>query len=219
MARTKPRERARDRTLADHEIRVVWKVAENQGTFGRLVRFILLTAARRTEAAGMVWAEIDGADWLLPAARNKTKANLVRPLSAAASAALPERTGSYVFSNDGKTQISGFSKFKKKFDAAVLRELKKQDPEAAPLPNWCLHDLRRSARSLMSRAHVPPHHAERCLGHTLKGVEGVYDHHDYRPEMKKAYEALAALIERIMNPPADDNVVAFPQPVAEKENV
>ena len=41
MARTKPGERARDRKLADHEIRVVWKIAENQGTFGRLVRFMI----------------------------------------------------------------------------------------------------------------------------------------------------------------------------------
>jgi integrase len=208
MARTKPRERARDRVLADHELRAVWKVAENQGVFGRLVRFILLTSARRTEAAGMLWSEINGSDWTLPASRNKTKLDLARPLSAAALAALPERVGSYVFTNDGKNQIAGYSKFKKRFDAAVLAELRKEDPKAEPFENWTLHDLRRTARTLLSRAGVNADHAERCLGHVVAGVRGVYDRHEFYDEKKKAYEALAALIQRIASPAAD-NVVQF----------
>ena len=208
MARTKPGERARDRTLADHEIRVVWKIAETQGTFGRLVRFILLSTARRTEAAGMVWAELDGSDWTLPASRNKTKADLLRPLSAAAIAALPEKTGNHVFSNNGKTQISGYSKFKKRFDEAVLAELRQQDPTAAPLKNWVLHDLRRTARSLLSRAGVNADHAERCLGHVIGGVRGVYDRHEFYDEKKRAFELLAQQIAAIIDPPPA-NVLQF----------
>ena len=102
----------------------------------------------------MVWAELDGSDWTLPASRNKTKTDLLRPLSAAAIAELPEKMGGHVFSNDGKTKISAYSKFKKRFDEAVLAELRQQDPTAAPLKNWVLHDLRRTARSLLSRAGV-----------------------------------------------------------------
>ncbi len=87
-----------------------------------------------------------------------------------------------------------------------MTELRKQDPEAQPPPNWTLHDLRRTARSLMSRAGVPSDHAERCLGHVIGGVRGVYDKYEYLPEKRRAFEALAALIERIVNPPAG-NVV------------
>ena len=47
---------------------------------------------------------------------------------------------------------------------------------------WTLHDLRRTARSLMSRAGVPSEHAERVLGHVIKGVEGIYDRHGYSEE-------------------------------------
>lgn len=102
MGRTKPRERARERTLSDAELRVIWETADDSGTFGQLVKFILLTAARRTEAAGMTWNEIAGGDWTLPAARNKTKVDLVRPLSAAALAALPSKAngGLFVFRAD-----------------------------------------------------------------------------------------------------------------------
>ena len=216
MARTKPGERSRDRKLADHEIRVVWKVAENQGTFGRLVRFILLSTARRTEAAGMVWAELDGSDWTLPASRNKTKTDLLRPLSAAAIAELPEKMGGHVFSNDGKTKISAYSKFKKRFDEAVLAELRQQDPTAAPLKNWVLHDLRRTARSLLSRAGVNADHAERCLGHVIGGVRGVYDRHEFYDEKKRAFELLAQQIAAIVDPPPA-NVLPFPQAAGGKD--
>jgi len=66
---------------------------------------------------------------------------------------------------------------------------------------WRIHDLRRTARSLMSRTGVNSDHAERCLGHSIRGVRGNYDRHSYLPEMTRAYDALAALIERIANPP------------------
>ena len=84
MARVKPRERARERTLTDDELRAVWKAAEaSTAPFERMVRFILLTSARRTEAAAMAWSELNG-DWTLPAIRNKTKVDLLLPLSAEA---------------------------------------------------------------------------------------------------------------------------------------
>ena len=185
MARTI--EQARDRILSDDEIRKVW--AANSGIFGAYVRFLLLTAARRNEASEMTWAEIEGGDWTLPAARNKTKVDLVRPLSRAAREiieALPRR-GSFVFTtNDGLKPISSLSLFKRRLDAA------------SGTKGWTLHDCRRTARSLMSRAGVPTDHAERCLGHVIGGVRGVYDRHEYHAEKQQAFEALAALIERIV---------------------
>jgi hypothetical protein len=60
----------------------------------------------------------------------------------------------------------------------------------------------------MSRAGVNPDIAERCLGHAIPGVRGVYDRHTYEREMLHAFEALAAQIDRIVNPPGD-NVVAL----------
>ena len=60
----------------------------------------------------------------------------------------------------------------------------------------------------MSRAGVRPDIAERVLGHVMGGVEGIYDRHTYREEKAHALKALAALIEKIVNPPAD-NVVSI----------
>ncbi|MGA8698018.1 MAG: integrase arm-type DNA-binding domain-containing protein [Xanthobacteraceae bacterium] len=188
MARTQRSEQARDRTLSDDEIRKIW-TADN-GVFSRYVRFLLLTAARRNEASEMTWPEIDGADWTLPAARNKTKVDLVRPLSRQAKAilaALP-KDGKFVWStNGGAVPIGGFTQFKQRFDAV------------SGTKGWTLHDLRRTARSLMSRAGVPSDHAERCLGHVIGGVRGVYDRHEYHREKAQAFEMLAQEIARIVS--------------------
>jgi integrase len=189
MARTKPR--ARDRILSDDELRAVWNAAETKGEFGLFLRFLLLTSARRTEAAQMRWSEINGQDWTLPKERNKTKLDLVRPLSKAALATLPERNGELVFGMPRGTIWHA----KEEFDKAV------------PLPHWTLHDLRRTARSLMSRAGVPSDHAERCLGHVIGGVRGTYDRHEYYKEKARAFEALAAQIDRIVRP--QENVVTM----------
>ena len=158
----------------------------------------MLTSARRTEAAAITWAEVDGGDWILPAARNKTAVDLVRPLSRAAQeilAARPRIVGCpFVFTSDGRSALGGFSRQKQKFDAACS------------VANWTIHDLRRTARSLMSRAGVSPDHAERCLGHVIGGVRETYDRHAYHTEKLRAFEALAAQIQQIVNPPQGDVV-------------
>jgi hypothetical protein len=59
----------------------------------------------------------------------------------------------------------------------------------------------------MSRAGVRPDIAERVLGHAIRGVEGVYDRHSYEDEKGEALNQLAALVERIINPPSSENIV------------
>ena len=76
------------------------------------------------------------------------------------------------------------------------------------MKQWRLHDLRRTGRSLMSRAKVDSDHAERCMGHVIGGVRETYDRYEYLEEEKIAFEKLAALLATILNPPAD-NVVAM----------
>ena len=65
----------------------------------------------------------------------------------------------------------------------------------------------------MSRANVRPDIAERVRGHAVAGVEGVYDRHRYDDEKADALRRLAALIERIVNPPTG-NVVALHEAAA-----
>jgi integrase len=202
MHRSNAKERERDRILTDPELQAVWKAAnatDDGMMFGVFVQFLLLSGCRRSEAAGMRWSELDNeGNWLLPKERNKTKVDLVRPLSSAAQAVLARmpRTGDAEFvlaTMDGQLLVNRFARAKRDFD------------QRCGVSGWRLHDLRRTARSLMSRAGVNADIAERCLGHVIAGVRGVYDRHQFHDEMLHAYEALAALIERIVD--AQESIV------------
>jgi integrase len=203
MSRTKMSDYARDRTLSDDELRAVWRAAEaTEGFFGYLVRFILLTATRRNEAAGMTRPEMSGSDWLIPAPRMKGKVEHLIPLPKAAKAIVDEmpNIGAYMFSVDGRRPVGNLDPYKARLD------------KASGVTGWRLHDLRRTARSLMSRAKVLPDIAERCLAHKIGGVRGVYDRYAYRTEKAEAFEALAGLVEMILNPV--DKVIQDPMPPA-----
>jgi integrase len=211
MARTKPKDRKRKRVLADDEIRDLWvalDAAAEPACFAPFVKSLLLCATRRNESSEMSSTELDGDLWTIPGERYKNKLDHVIPLTPAARALIGGKpTGAkknswYAFSTtDGAKPFSGFSKLKRGLDAAIadIREREGRPPMA----KWVFHDLRRTARSLMSRAKVPTDHAERALGHVMGGVRETYDRYEYLDEKRAAFEALAALVSRILNPTAN----------------
>jgi integrase len=119
----------------------------------------------------------------------------MRPLSGAALGIVDSqpRIGDFVF--NGHRPLVAFTPLKVKLDAA------------SGTSRWVLHDIRRTSRSLMSRAGVPSDVAEQCLGHVLPGIRQVYDRHKYLDEKRLAYEKLATLIAQIVDP--QPNVVAM----------
>jgi integrase len=145
------------------------------------------------EATAMTWGELEGDHWSIPAARYKTKRDHGVPLSRAAATLLKQmpRIGQFVFTTNGRTPIGGISIRKAELD------------KTCGVTGWTLHDLRRTARSLMSRAGVPADHAERALGHVISGVRGTYDRHEFHAEKKQAFEALATQIQLILHPKAN----------------
>lgn len=200
MRRVDKHERARTRILNDDELRAVWKAAEQAGVFGALVKLLLLTGQRRDKVVGMRWDDIakDGTWTIRTELREKGNAGALKLPKAALSVikAMPRLVSNpYVLAGAGGGPTSNFSKDKARLDTA------------SGVSGYTLHDCRRAARSLLSRAGVRPDIAERVLGHTIKGVEGVYDRHEYFDEKADALARLAALIERIVNPPKGTNVV------------
>jgi integrase len=193
MRRTSPKQRARVRILDDAELRAVWTAAEANGQFGAFIRLLLLTGQRRAKVAAIRWDHIEDGTWAIPAdPREKSNAgDLVLPAVAVDLINSQPRLGGnpYVFAGRGNEPIVAFSAKKADFESKL--------PE---MPQWQLHDLRRTARSLMARAAVRPDVAERVMGHAIVGVEGVYDRHSYRDEKADALRRLAALIEGIVHP-------------------
>lgn len=215
MQRTKPSERRRKRILSDDEVRIMWAACDQLGVFGGLVRLLLLSAQRRAKVATAMWSDFDGDTWTIRTERRE-KGNaekLVLPQMAldVIEAQSVVDGNPYVFPagyagrRDGPGRDFGsycaFGDGKKALDELMRKEL----PD---LPEWRLHDLRRTARSLMARCDVASEVAEKVLGHALPGIEATYNLHDYAEQKTAALNALAALITRIITPPAD-NVIAI----------
>jgi integrase len=202
MARTKPAERARTRALSDDEIRSLWEGLESDEVplpFRNIVRVLLLTAQRRNEVGLMRAEEIDGDTWTIPAERYKTGIPNVVPLTNEARDWIGDREAGFLFSsNSGKRAFNGYSKAKSQLDRVIAQQRRKA--RLRVMPPWTLHDLRRTARSLMARAGVPSDVAEQVLGHKIPGVRGVYDRHSYATEKRDALKKLGALIGRILTP-------------------
>jgi integrase len=199
MRRTRTEDRERDRILTDDELRAVWQAAEANGTFGALVRVLLLTAQRRGAVVGMKWDDLkdDGVWEIATEDRMKGTADAVQlPAQALAIIeAQPKfKSNPYVFAAArGDGPLNGFNKRKSSFD------------KACGVFDWTLHDLRRTARSLMSRAGVTDEHAEHTLGHKLQGVKRVYNRYDFFKEKSDTLAKLATLSESIVHP--RENVV------------
>lgn len=221
LAKNDPKTLKRDRILTDDEIRALWTATKGKDTYHCVVRALLLSGQRRDEIARMAWSEIDADGvWILPAERSKNKKAHALPLPddlrkiVKGQPRHPECD--LIFTRNGSSAIGDWDKCKKRLDAAILLDLKKaatargDDPAKVNLPEWRLHDLRRTARTLMSRARVPGEFAERVLNHSQDIIRDTYDLYAYTPEKRQALEALADLIQRIVNPPKD-NVVSLHQ--------
>ena len=175
--RTSAPEGGRDRVLDDTEIRKIVLAAEaDHGPFAAFIRFVLLTATRRNEAARLRRSELsaDGATWTIPAARYKQKRDVVIPLSAKAQQIIASQPhlpgGDYVFSHSGARAINDFADAKTRFDKALRR-----------------YRLA-AARSETNGAYVVvacgirPDIAELCLGHRIGGIRGIYDRFEFIDE-------------------------------------
>jgi integrase len=178
--------------------------------FRNFMRFLLLSAQRLRMASNMTFDELHGRDWIIGEHRHKTGkvgGEFVLPLTDNLLALVGEGRG-FVFSSDGgNTPFSGFSKSKAALDRK-LAEIRKASGRKA-MPDFVFHDLRRTARSLMSRAGVSSDHAERVLGHAIPGIRGTYDRHEYADEKRAALEKLDAQINRILRP--GQAVIRFPK--------
>jgi integrase len=179
---------------------------ENGQPFAALFKVLLLTGCRLNEIARATGAELsdDSATLRLPGNRTKNKLPHNVPLSPLARevlAGVPRMPNSkFLFSTNGKTPVSGFSKLKARLDRAMLVEARKETKIATVAP-WRLHDLRRTCATGMAGIGIAPHIIEACLNHVSgakSGVAGTYNVEMYEPEKRAALERWANHIEALV---------------------
>jgi integrase len=203
---------ARDRVLADDEVRTLWDdlpqaFAKSKST-QRIVKLCLVTVQRVGEVAGMDLAELDfkTKNWTLPGVRTKNGHAHVVPLTDLAISIIKEaagdRTKGPVFWNaegDGPLPPRAVAKT----IAAAQRVRPGKDTARCPIAEWTAHDLRRTGVTGMARLGVAPIVLGHVVNHrsiTKAGVTmSVYAHYDYASEKREALELWAERLSGLVN--------------------
>lgn len=220
-------ETPKDRVLSDAELVEIWHAAGKLGwPFGNVFRLLMLTAARRSEIAELERTEVapDGESIAIAAERMKAGLPHVIALSPLAQAELsaapmthqpdtnPPKPSVHVFTTNGTTPVSGWSRAKTRIDKLILDARRKDDADAQAMPEWTVHDLRRTAATGMARLGIDFMVIGAVLAHSQRrhvGITATYARHRFDVEKKRALEVWGTHLDRLLAP-RNDNVVSFP---------
>jgi integrase len=191
--------RSRDRVLTGAELRAIWLACE-EDDFGRIVRLLMLTAARRDEIGGLRRSELDLERGTLniPGRRTKNHHPLQLTLPSAAVSILrstaPREERDTVFGGGN----GGFNAWSYATLGLRARIVEMQGSQIAP---WRLHDIRRTVATGMAELGIQPHIIEAVINHRSghkAGVAGIYNRATYEPEKKRALAIWADHLQSIV---------------------
>lgn len=189
-------QKARSRVLTDEELRRVWITAGDMGTFGVIVKLLLLTGQRKSEIGGLKKEWINQGGITLPAEVTKNGREHSFPLGSSASGILssitvPPTGCLFRSAASTTTPYNGF--------AFHLKQLQK----ASETSDWTLHDLRRTFATGLASLGVPIHVTEKLLNHVSGshgGIVGVYQRFAYWEEQKDALAKWEEKIQSLVRP-------------------
>ena len=205
--------KARERVLSDVEVAAMWKIADTQPDPWRsAVKLLLLTGQRRSEVFEAKRHEFDlkASMWTIPPEKAKNgNAQLVHlsaPAKAVIEAILQGEDSEWLFPADGNhdNPASGISRAVKRMREAMNAEL------GDDVPQWSLHDIRRTVATGLQRLGIRFEVTEAVLNHvsgSKGGIAGVYQRHNWADEKRTALDAWAKELERILKGVKADNVV------------
>jgi integrase len=198
-------ERPRQRVLTDDEIAVFLRDPIACTRFPRLARVItllLFTGQRRGELVAAQWADVDlkVGTWRIPAEVAKTGRESLVPLSPRVIAEFTELRSAAIRSRWVLPTASGEDRHVHAQQLTTSLERCASRFKQSGIAPFTLHDLRRTCRTGLARLKVPPHVAERVLGHAQARVAATYDVHSYLDEKRAALEAWATHLERLRPP-------------------
>lgn len=195
-------EKSRERFLNRDELKSLFNAMKLAKGFGRenelTFKLLLVLCCRKMELCSARWEAFDftNAVWHLTDTKNGDEIDIPLPpqalcwlqelktLSCNSEWVLPAR----------KMQNRMIPHIAESTLPVALAKLK---PHMPNVERFTIHDFRRTARSHLAALGIDPIVAERCLNHKIRGVEGIYNRHQYFSERKFALEQLANFIVQI----------------------
>jgi integrase len=196
------KEEARERALSRDELVKLFEAMRKTKGFSSLneltIKLLLMLAVRKGElvTAKISAFDLDNATWKLTTADTKTKSEIIIPLPKQAVECLRD----LIRLADGSEYLLPARQYQDRrlpyiHENTLNVALSKVKANIADVEPFTIHDFRRTARTHLAALGIDSHIAERCLNHKIKGVEGIYNRHDYFDERKAALQKLANYLE------------------------
>jgi integrase len=188
-----PRPKKRKRVLTDDELRAVWDAATKfGGSYGALVKLVILTGLRRTECAALEAAWVQPDRITLPSHITKNGKEFTFPIGPTTQALLTSlKTNWHLLLPQypqGPLPFNTFSVTKPEFD------------KTHSVRGYTLHDLRRTYRTNLSRLRVPRDICERLINHASArtDLDEIYDQYDAWNEQVEAVNRYDAWLQKLL---------------------
>jgi integrase len=225
----------RDRTLTDDEIKLLAKKMPASGllpTAKAAVWISLSTGCRIGELLKARWSHVDlvKRTWLIPAENSKNTIPLEIYLSDFALAQFktleqhkhsdwlyPARWKDKETGKPRDTHVSVKTITKQIGDrqraTAMKRKSKATGTLALPSGGWTMHDLRRTASTIMGDLGIKPEVIDRCQNQKEPNrVRRTYQRYSYQPEMKEAWQLLGERLAALASGQEAAKVIPLKQP-------
>ncbi len=196
----------RERTLTPEEISLFFRTLDAIGAMGTMkmaLKLVLITMVRKGEFTNATWDEIDFKKWTwtIPSDRMKGSRAHVIYLPKQAQDIL---VGLQMCAGGSEYLVPGRYNFRKPLSNAALnslidRTVKIINEDGEHIQGFTVHDMRRTASTLLHEAGYPSDWIEKALAHEQKGVRAVYNKAEYARQRAYMLQQWADMIDSWIN--------------------
>ncbi len=196
----------RERTLTPEEIGLFFRTLDAIGAMGTMkmaLKLVLITMVRKGEFTNATWDEIDFKKWTwtIPSDRMKGSRAHVIYLPKQAQDIL---VGLQMCAGGSEYLVPGRYNFRKPLSNAALnslidRTVKIINEDGENIQDFTVHDMRRTASTLLHEAGYPSDWIEKALAHEQKGVRAVYNKAEYARQRAYMLQQWSDMIDSWIN--------------------
>ncbi|EFN4477233.1 tyrosine-type recombinase/integrase [Escherichia coli] len=196
----------RERTLTPEEIGLFFRTLDAIGAMGTMkmaLKLVLITMVRKGEFTNATWDEIDFKKWTwtIPSDRMKGSRAHVIYLPKQAQDIL---VGLQMCAGGSEYLVPGRYNFRKPLSNAALnslidRTVKIINEDGEHIQGFTVHDMRRTASTLLHEAGYPSDWIEKALAHEQKGVRAVYNKAEYARQRAYMLQQWSDMIDSWIN--------------------
>lgn len=193
--------KSRDRALSPDEIRVFLKSAFESNIrrqFKIGLHLILLTMVRKSELllARCEHVNLEHAEWHIPAEHSKTGKPHIVFLSRQSIALFKELQ---TLAGGSELVLPGRGSLNKPFAHNAINSALKVALQGQEIPSFTVHDLRRTASTLLHENGWASDVVEKALNHVIGGVRGVYNRAEYAPQRREMLQFWADYTDQLLS--------------------